>query len=1008
MFSLFSSWLAAGAAALVAWASSAPVGPAPASRMPQAMSAETGVAGLKPGMAIQDSLAFEANQGQLPAQVEYFARGNGYGLFLTGNEAVFSLAPKVTDEHDPAQPAVLRMSIVGGDPKATIAGLDKQQAVSHYYAGHDQAKWRSNVSRYGKVRYQDVYPGVDLEYYGKGGELEYDFILDPGRDPDRIEIRFDGVEGMRLDRAGNLVLKTANGDMVQHRPVVYQNIAGKRITIDGAYALRGDDRFGFKLGAYDRSQPLVIDPVLAYGSYLGGNRADFARGVALDPAGNIYVAGITYSLTFPFNRSSATQASASGDALICKLRPDGATVVYCAYLGGDGSDEVTAVATDGQGNAYLTGATNSSNFPVKNVTPPVKVGYDGFLTKLSPTGSMIVFSTLVTGSRVAAIKVDAAGASYLAGETVYNGLGATAGAFDTSQNSPTDAFVAKYSAAGAKLYATYLGGIWDDGAWGIAIDASGCAYVTGYTESEDFPTKGARQPALGGNRDGFLAKFNPSGSALVFSTFHGGAGWDAAGDVAVDPYGRAYVLGAGDLDIPEVSPLPWWGFPPSSGGFISAFNPAGNELFFYSHVRASVEQLELDNSGNVIVAGVSHSGSIPVVGGRAFSEEEGRNDVYVAKFNPANGKLLYSTYYGANWSEAGTGDTHVDNDSPSGVAVNAWGDIVLVGKVEGDNLPLANPLQAANATPVSEGSDREDFFVSRFSPAQSAWRGDFNGDGKSDVFFRNRATGANAIWYSANSATSVVITARTDQNWQVAGVGDFNGDNRDDLLWRNPANGQNSIWYSGNSSSSAQLANVLGSNWRIGAVGDFDGDHRDDILWHNTSTAANGIWRSGNSATQQAMTSVTNLAWEIVGAGDFNGDRKSDVVWRNSSTGQNAIWLSANSRSPLAVTTLSDPEWRIAGTADYNGDGKADLFWRHVRTGRNVIWRGGSSAASQAVSTLPTQWELAGQGDYNGDGKADILWHNKATGANAVWRSARSSTGQALTTVSNLDWYARL
>jgi len=293
----------------------------------------------------------------------------------------------------------------------------------------------------------------------------------------------------------------------------------------------------------------------------------------------------------------------------------------------------------------------------------------------------------------------------------------------------------------------------------------------------------------------------------------------------------------------------------------------------------------------------------------------------------------------------------------------------------------------------------------RGTTTNNVWfRGDFDGDGISDIFWRNSGNGNNAIWRSANSALPISVAPVGNLSWVAVGAGDFDGDHKSDILWRNSANGANVIWKSGNSATTQAVtpANVA---WTIAGVGDFDGDGKSDILWRNSTSGANVIWKSGNSATVQAVTSVPSQDWIVAGVADFDGDHRADILWRNNASGANAIWKSGSASTPQAVAAVAVGSWIVAGSGDFDGDGKADILWRNLASGQNVIFKSGNVNTPQAVTAVTTQsWIVAGVGDFDGDHKADILWHNVATGQNAIWKSANLATPQAVTTVLDLDW----
>jgi cysteine-rich repeat protein len=283
--------------------------------------------------------------------------------------------------------------------------------------------------------------------------------------------------------------------------------------------------------------------------------------------------------------------------------------------------------------------------------------------------------------------------------------------------------------------------------------------------------------------------------------------------------------------------------------------------------------------------------------------------------------------------------------------------------------------------------------------------GDFDGDGKSDVLWRNTSTGANAIWRSADSTTKIAVTGIADQHWIVAGRGDFNGDGKSDILWRNLSTGANSIWKSGNSATKQVLTTVAELSWKIVGVGDFAGDGKSDILWRNSISGADSLWNDADSTRKVLLAGVSDLAWKVVGIGDVNGDRKSDIVWRNTSTGADVIWKSANKSTSQAMAGVGDLAWKVVGIGDFNGDGKSDVFWRNTSTGADSIWLSAISTTKQATMGVTSQsWQVANIGDYTGDGKADVLWRNFATGANVMWISANASTQRGVTGVADLAW----
>ena len=462
----------------------------------------------------QIPLSFEANQGQTDAQVPFLAHGDGYALFLTSTAAVLSLQkPAELGTGSPAALApadgvALRMQLVGARAAPAVQGVDRLAGMSNYLIGNDPSHWHTAIPTYSRVAYQGVYPGIDLVYYGNQRQLEYDFTVAPGADPGVIRLAFQGAESVALDGQGNLVLHTAGGDVVEHAPVLYQEGAAGQQAVFGRYVLQGAGQVGFEAGAYDQSRPLVIDPVLSYSTYLGGSGEDYGRGIAVDASGSAYITGNTSSTNFP-TTPGVFQTTRRGEynVFVAKLNAAGTALAYSTYLGGSQDDYGYGIAVDSAGSAYIVGDTLSRNFPI---TPGAFQTTDRgaanvFLTKLNAAGSALVYSTYLGGSgndNGNGIAVDAAGNAYVTGAAGSSDFPTTAGAFQTTNHASSrnrNAFVAKLNATGTALvYSTYLGGSNDDYGSGIAVDASGSAYVTGGAGSSNFPTTNYFGPPGGG------------------------------------------------------------------------------------------------------------------------------------------------------------------------------------------------------------------------------------------------------------------------------------------------------------------------------------------------------------------------------------------------------------------------------------------------------------------------------------------------------------------------------
>ena len=663
-------------------------------------------------------LSFEANYGQTDRRVKFLSRGRGYTLLLTSSEAVFvftkreaiakrdrlrDLKPELRQPERFTQ-TVVRMRLVGANPKPPISGREALPGKVNYFIGNDPAKWRANVPTYHKVEYKDVYPGVNLVYYGNQRQLEYDFVVSPGADPRAIRLAFEGVDKLELDAQGNLILRTPSGEVVQRAPIVYQVMNGGRREISGRYQLKGKDRVGFQVAAYDRTKPLVIDPVLVYSTYLGGSGGavdDEGFGIAVDTSGNAYVTGRTGSTDFP-TTTGALDATLGGDAdaFVTKLDPTGSALLYSTFLGGSGEEALPLIAVDAAGNAYVTGFTVSADFPT---TPGAfdttfsGVDNDAFVTKLNPTGSGLVYSTFLGGGStdvVRGIAVDTAGNAYVTGNTDSTDFPTTPGAFSTALNGGGDAFVTALNAAGSALvYSTFLGGSGTDDGQGIAVDAAGNAYVMGVTSSADFPTTpGAFSAALnGGVFDAFVTKLNPTGSALVYSSFLGGSDFESGAAIAVDAAGNAYVTGNTDsLNYPTTAGA----FQPTFGGVVDAFvtklNPTGSSLVYSTFLGSggvdSSIRIALDPVGNAYLTGYTESSDFPTTPGAIQTTFGGLSDAFVTKLNPTGTALVYSTFLGGAGGEIA-----------QGIAVDPSGAAYVSGLTTSSDFPAVNALQPAFA-----------------------------------------------------------------------------------------------------------------------------------------------------------------------------------------------------------------------------------------------------------------------------------------------------------------------
>lgn len=701
--------------------------------------------------------SFEQNVGQSDPRVSFLSRGHGYTLFLTPGGAVIDLGTA-------APRAVVGLKLVGANPHPEVAGASPLAAVSHYYGREGDPAWVGHAPHYASVRYGQVYPGVALVFHGSPGRLEYDFLLAPSADLRAVELAFEGAERIAIGPAGELVLHTTAGRIIQPPPAVYEDLGGRRRALAGRFVLRGERRIGFTVDSRDPRARLVIDPVVIYSSYLGGkpggggytsgkrDGADFAVDCAVDAAGNVYMTGVTSSPDFP--TAGALYSHVDGfNPWIGKLSPDG-RLIYATYLPGTrgvvdraGFNGGTGVAVDAAGNAYVAGLTQSTALPVTPDALQKKYNgglTDSFVVELDPQGKLVYLSYLGGNGfdTVSCEALDAAGNFYVSGATssddfpVAKPLQAKRKAGGTVFGG-LDVFVAKFQAGLKKLtYSTFLGGGGDEATSGLAVDASGAVLVTGWTGSTDFPLVNPFQAAHKGGvntrsfnipTDIFVAKLSPDGSALRYSTFLGGSGPEYPDPdnftrrIAVDKDGSAYVISdtaSADFPVTENALQKTFGGGPSDA-FLTKLNSTGG-LVYSTYLGGSGGErgrsIALDSGGNIYIAGQTFSANFPVL--HPVQEKlRGDADAFLIKLNPAGTALLFSTYLGGDGA-----------DGALGVAVRAPDEVYIAGSSFSGNFPVTpNALQ-------TKFGGLEDAFVTRLDLGPS-----------SQVYFLSLAKGLNLI-----------------------------------------------------------------------------------------------------------------------------------------------------------------------------------------------------------------------------------------------------------------------
>lgn len=605
-------------------------------------------------------VAFERNIGQADRSIDFITRGAGHQAYLDATSAVFQL-----------EEGFVTMRFQGARDVMPVAqqrlGFD-----TNYFRGPEVAGGLTNIANFGRVLYPSVYPGIDLVYYGRDGLLEYDLVVAPRASAETVRIAFPDAAGIAIDAQGRLQLSTAAGKVVFHKPVAFQQTGGARREVAAAYRLVGKREVAFELGAYDRDSELVIDPLLAYSSFLWGNVQD----VAVDAQGNTYVAGFSPATGLPTTGGYQTSVKGTRDAFVMKLNPAGTQVLYATYLGGRRGDTFgRSIAVDASGNAYLTGTTTSSSFPTTTgAWQRTYAAGASFVTKLNGAGNALAYSTLVNGASLNAIAVDAGGSAHAAGNASSGTFATTPGALRSTR---AGGVVLRLNPAGsAAAYATYLGGSSGEEVNDIAVGPDGNAHVTGTTLSSDFPTVNAFQASRAGGKDAFVAKLNADGTALLYSTFLGGAGNDYGTALAVDAFGDAHVVGRSfssnfPVTLGAFQSAKGHSDPVVSNAFITKVVSTGGSLAYSSYLGGrwcltagvfscfsfssdeegidGATSVAVDAAGFAYVGGYANSVEFPRVDslhGNIGPTGENERAPFIAKVNPAGDRLVYSSVFG--------------------------------------------------------------------------------------------------------------------------------------------------------------------------------------------------------------------------------------------------------------------------------------------------------------------------------------------------------------------------
>jgi uncharacterized repeat protein (TIGR01451 family) len=725
-------------------------------------------------------LHFEANRGQAEPEVKYISRGSRHALHLTETGARLALHDAETGRN-----AALHLKMIGANDAPAVTGQDELPGRVNYFRGQDQSQWQRDVPTFARVHYAGVYPGIDAVYYGNQRQLEYDFNVAPGADPAQIKLSFEGAQALRVDEAGDLLIETAAGEMRQHKPFVYQEAAGARRAIESRYELSAGGEVSFALAAYDHTLPLVIDPVLAYASYVGATSSDTVLGIAVDADGFAYITGNLFG-AFTMTPGAYDTTNAGQDVYVAKINPAGGSFIYATYISAAGGNNFgNDIAIDAQGNAYITGKATSTLFPATpgayDTTPS---SLDAFIVKLNAQGNGLLYASYLggTGSDEGfGIAVDSSGDVYIAGGTTSNNF-PVVGGLQTTFGGGRDAFAVKLRPAGGGaadlLYSTYLGGAGDEDANAVACDAGGNLYLTGYSTSANYPTTAnAFDTSLSGSGgDVVVTKINPANTgaaSLLYSTFLGGSSADRGNDLVVDNAAVPNIYLTGTTSSTSANGL----FPTTanaydtivngSDAFFSRINPASagaNDLVYSTFIGGTAAEeglgLARDASGKIYVSGSTGSSNFPTTPD-AFQSVYNGNDAFVVKLTPASAgasDLLYSTLFGGS---SGGSNANDGQDKAHDVAVDPQGNFYIAGETGSPNLPVQNAFPGQ-----STHKGFSDGFVAKFMDSAA---NTFNISGRVTNLSQNGANFAGIV-VQLTGTTTATRTTDAGGNYSFAGL----------------------------------------------------------------------------------------------------------------------------------------------------------------------------------------------------------------------------------------------
>ena len=921
------------------------------------------------------AVCFIENKGQFEASVRYLAQAPWGNILLAGGGITFQFVALADLEggtksgESPVAWAAERTARVddillvfkGARPDPIVEPLDSTPAAFNFLYGSDPGGWVTGARAYRKIVYHDLYPAIDLMVLSTESGVKCEYRVKPGGRVEDIRIDYDGAVTARVNAQGQVEVAAENGFVVEDEPLSYQLVDGEKKGVKTAFAVGPGGELGFRTGPYRRDIELVIDPSLMFSTFLGGSGQEVDGGIAVDPAGNVYVTGQTYSGNFPKSLKAYDRTfNGVTDIFVTKFKPDGSGLVYSTFLGGNGGEAGSGIAVDAAGQAFVCGTTQSPNFPTTIGAFDRTLGgvRDAFLVKLNAAGTALVYSTLIGGSgsdESAGLSLSPNGTVCLTGSTLSADFPTTVNAYDKSLNGGRDAFALRVNSTGKSLvFSTFFGGSGEEQGLGIILDAASNVFITGTTTSANLPTTvGAYDRSLGGPQDVFVSRFNAQGNGLVFSTYLGSSGLDGTlGGIAVDSGGNVYLTGFTESNRYPITAGAWdSAFSGSNEAFLTKLNPAGAALVYSTFLGGSNQEfgrsVGVDVSGEAVVTGTTKSANWPVTRDAYDQTHNGDQDIFLTWLDPAGRGLLYSTFIGGSGADRTSG----------GLALDVYGNAFVIGSTGSPNFP-----RTAGAFDRTYAGARDDA-VLKFSlpvPVLVVDGHDFNGNYSSDPAVFRPTSGS---WLIQNTGT-----------YQLGAYGDI------------PANGD----YNGDFMTEPAVYRPSDGTWLIGAASPVPWGAPGDIPvprnYFGTWATDIAVWRPADGTW--FIKGFDDILWGQAGdypvPGDYNSDGYDEIaVWRPST----GTWL---------IRGVGTYQWGSAGDVpvpgDYNGDFRTDLaVWRPSTGTWSIKFLGGW--------TRTIQWGQRGDfpvpADYNGDGVVEPAVWRPGSGTWSIYGGATFQWGQA-------------